>query len=309
MSQLIPHHWWAVWPSSLLTTQPVSLTRLGERLVLWRAADGLAKAALAGCPHRSADLGHGRVVDGVLVCRYHGFRYNGDGACVHMPCEGPTASVPAGLQLAMRPTVEAHGFVWLCRGTPSSTVPWVPEAPIAGPVGQMTWNVPLSRVIEAMLDIHHFPFAHHRFTPHIPRLEPYEARFDDDDILRSSGTLRRDGSERGQRFEMNLAFPGALHVRASRRVNVAVVCTPITPTQTWIAFRFAVDVPIVGKLLAAALLWAELRLIQPDDQRLLESSLPDGPRQFVRADKAIALWHARRRRQLPLVADAADGQS
>ena len=58
-AQVLPNLWWAVWPSSLLTTAPVSLTRLGERIVLWRDADGAAKAALSACPHRSADLGLG----------------------------------------------------------------------------------------------------------------------------------------------------------------------------------------------------------------------------------------------------------
>lgn len=309
-AEILSNLWWAVWPSSLLAAAPVSLVRLGERVVLWRDAAGAARAALAACPHRSADLGHGRVVDGELVCAYHGFCFNTDGACTQMPCDGPQARIPPTLQLAMRPVVEAHGFLWLSQGACTTPVPWVPEAPVRGPVGHMTWQAPLSRVIEAMLDIHHFPFAHRRYTPAITRLEPFEARFDDDDVLRSSGTLRRDGDSRGQRFEMNLSFPGALHVRASPRINVAVVCTPVSETETWIAFRFAVDVPVVGDLLASLLLWLELRLIQPDDQRLLESMHLHSPRQLVRADKAMTLWQARRRRQqnLPVVAPPATRQ-
>ena len=38
------------------------------------------------CPHRSAPLSSGRVVDGLVECPYHGWRFDGSGLCRKIPC-------------------------------------------------------------------------------------------------------------------------------------------------------------------------------------------------------------------------------
>jgi Domain of unknown function (DUF5914)/Rieske [2Fe-2S] domain len=51
-----------------------------HELVLWRSdADGPLLAASAVCPHMGAHLGEGRVVDGCLVCPWHGLALSGKG--------------------------------------------------------------------------------------------------------------------------------------------------------------------------------------------------------------------------------------
>jgi phenylpropionate dioxygenase-like ring-hydroxylating dioxygenase large terminal subunit len=310
LPEVIPNQWYAIARSETLgRKRPLSLLRLGRRLVVWRDGDGVAHAAPAACPHRGADLGLGRVAAGELECPYHGFRFAADGRCTRMPCEGIDAHIPATLRLASLPLVEAHGFLWLWHGAPRATLPplpWIPEArerSVGSAAGDWIWSIRLSRVMEGMLDVHHFPFAHRRYSPRAERLDPYEVTVDNQ-LVRSSGVLRResDPPTRGYRFAIAAAFPGVVMLRLSSRLEGVVVCTPVDDDRTFIAFRLhqrILPLPILGRLLARLLLWFELRFIQPDDERLLASSEPrsSSPRRnhFVRADRAIAEWHRLRR--------------
>jgi phenylpropionate dioxygenase-like ring-hydroxylating dioxygenase large terminal subunit len=306
LPEAIPDQWYAVARAeSLGRKRPLALTRLGQRLVLWRDGAGVARAAPAACPHRGADLGLGRVVDGELECPYHGFRYASDGRCTRMPCEGRDARIPATLRVDPLPLREAHGFLWLWHGAaraPLPEVPWVPGTPdasVGSAADDQVWDVRLSRVMEGMLDLHHFPFAHRRYSPRIERLDPYQVTVEDGRI-HAVGVLRREEqpADKGYRFELTAAFPGVVSIGFGKRMRGVVTCTPVDDEHTWIGFRLHqrwLPIPLLGPLLARLFVWSELRFIQPDDHRMLRSTEPRGstPRRnhFVRADRAIAEWH------------------
>lgn len=59
----------------------VSLTRTitGREVALWRAADGSLRAGPGACPHLGALLDGCPVLDGTLVCRWHGLMLGDDG--------------------------------------------------------------------------------------------------------------------------------------------------------------------------------------------------------------------------------------
>jgi len=333
-SEIVRGHWYAALHArDLPRGRPRSIVRLGERVVLFRDESGAPRAALAACPHRGADLGLGRVVDGALECPYHGFRFDGAGACVAMPCEGKEAKVPPRLRLSTRPVREAHGFVWLFAGDDAlaarTEIPWIAGAPDDGwdaAKAELTWGARLSRVMEAMLDIHHLPFAHRTIMPTSrKRLDPYEARVDDDGVIRTKGTLRRDDEpvNKGYVFHMDARFPAVLHLRLSQSVGGVVVCSPIDEETTWIGARFVARVPVlsriplVSRLLAELALFSELTLVQRDDERMIVSSWPraggTGEGQLVAADQGMALWHAARRRAiaraLPVVDETGDRET
>ena len=49
------------------------------KIVIWRAF-------VDECPHRKVPLSEGRIEnDGTLFCSYHGWRFDGDGSCTHVP--------------------------------------------------------------------------------------------------------------------------------------------------------------------------------------------------------------------------------
>ena len=53
--------WYAICVSSDIDDKPVGLTRLGERLVIWRDSAGAVQALEDRCPHRGASLALGSV--------------------------------------------------------------------------------------------------------------------------------------------------------------------------------------------------------------------------------------------------------
>ena len=59
---------------------------MGDEIVLYRTEGGAACAVEPHCPHLGAHLGHGGRVEGELLrCPFHGFCFDGAGACVSTP--------------------------------------------------------------------------------------------------------------------------------------------------------------------------------------------------------------------------------
>lgn len=321
--------WYAILESRRLRRRPLTVTRLGRRMVLWRDRAGRVVATDARCPHRGADLGQGRVIDGQIECPYHGFRFDASGACTLVPCEGRDYAIPAGLAVTPYTVAERYGLVWLWwpasgvsrRDGAGATapIPWfegLPERPRGAYTATMEWNVPYARTAEGMLDIHHAPFAHRYVMPGAgTRLDPYEIEVEGD-LIRTVGVLRKDdgrpyAGKGGFRLGLSMRFPGLFLGEFGRRVRVVGAMTPIDDDRTWIVFRYHVQVPVLGPLLAWLAGMVELRLVQPDDQRMQESSLPRHldvrDNRYVPADAGVLQWHklyrARTRRRLSVVSE------
>ncbi|KAG2443553.1 hypothetical protein HXX76_001905 [Chlamydomonas incerta] len=80
-------HWWPLLPEAYLRAdRPTPVTLLGVPLVVWRDGAGSWRVFKDQCPHRMAPLSEGRVeADGSLSCSYHGWRFQGSGACSRIP--------------------------------------------------------------------------------------------------------------------------------------------------------------------------------------------------------------------------------
>lgn len=250
--------WWVVEEARRVGRAPRSITRHGERLVLWRDAAGTLHAHHAQCPHRGVDLGEGRVVRGELECPYHGFRFDGTGRCTAIPCEGAAKKAPERMRLRRYEVREERGLVWLWHGArrdPLPPLPW-PDAMPPDDRGSCTrtmlWKVPLPRVMEAMLDLHHFPFAHRRLAYGVgARLDPWTVRTEDG-MVRAEGWLRRDEDPPGTgwRFAIDARPPALLYLSFLAWFGGLVACTPVDDESTYIVARFIVRVPVIGRLLA-----------------------------------------------------------
>jgi phenylpropionate dioxygenase-like ring-hydroxylating dioxygenase large terminal subunit len=106
--------------------QVVGCDFLGTRVVLYRDATGKIVVQSAWCPHLGADLSVGSLVDGQLRCAYHHWRFDAEGACVHIPAGD---KIPPGARIATFPSAEAWGLVWAFNGTtPPYGPPHIPEA-------------------------------------------------------------------------------------------------------------------------------------------------------------------------------------
>src|SRR5262245_31784146 len=81
----LPDQWFVACQSDELSGAPISRSILGVPLVLFREQGGRAAALLDRCPHRNVPLSLGRVAEGQLECAYHGWRFDGTGACRAIP--------------------------------------------------------------------------------------------------------------------------------------------------------------------------------------------------------------------------------
>ena len=168
----LPRYWYVGCPSRELGRRPLARTVLGTPLALFRDGDGRAVALLDRCPHRNAPLSLGRIRDGLLECRYHGWRFDGEGTCRAVPglCDGDAADRPA-RRAQPFPVVEQDGFVWVVpdasTGTDRATIA---DGPLRFPCVDAPGYVTVRRslrvestlhaALENTLDVPHTAFLH-----------------------------------------------------------------------------------------------------------------------------------------------------
>lgn len=233
----------------------------------------------------------------------------------------PTARISSELCLETHAAREAHGFIWLwhapgerLRQEELPPLPWLAEAPVPGDPATSTldesWNASFTRVMESMLDIHHFPFAHRRFVPtSLGVLHPYTVATEGH-VIRTHGTLAPPEGQTLPRLDLdvNCAFPGLFHFVFSPKMEGVVVCCPIDETRTWLGVRYAqryVTLPVLSRLVAWLMVRLEFAVVQPDDRRMISTAqLSQGTlasSQWTRADRGAVEWYrlAQRGETLP----------
>jgi len=110
---MIPNQWYVILESSEVKPgKPVGVTRMGEKLVLWRDEKGQVICMADLCPHRGVALSAGKLINGNIQCPFHGFEYDTSGRCALIPANGKNATPPKAMQVRrVYPTREAHGFI------------------------------------------------------------------------------------------------------------------------------------------------------------------------------------------------------
>lgn len=158
MSARMVSKWIAVGRASALGRRPLPVTLDGLPMVLFRTPAGV-RALTDRCPHRSAPLSGGRVVDGEIECPYHGWRFDGDGRCRAMPGligELPRAFVPS------HQVLERDGLLFVTTAKDPGT-PYVGALSGPGTAALRLENrvtSTLAEVAENILDATHTHFTH-----------------------------------------------------------------------------------------------------------------------------------------------------
>lgn len=106
--------WWKVARSEEVTSAKPLAVDIGDQpVVLWRDAQGIARALEDRCPHRRAPLSRGCVRDnGWLQCGYHGWSYDGEtGRLKEIPNMKDEQKFPPVYKAAAFAVSESGGFV------------------------------------------------------------------------------------------------------------------------------------------------------------------------------------------------------
>ena len=104
--------WYVAATPDEVDAKPLGRTICGEKIVFYRGPEGRVAALEDWCPHRGAPLSMGRVVEGKLVCGYHGLEMGCDGKTISMPGQRVRGFPP----VRSYPVVERSGFIWVWTG-------------------------------------------------------------------------------------------------------------------------------------------------------------------------------------------------
>lgn len=158
--------WYPIAPSRMVSDKPVGLTRLGEKLAVWRDGEGVVHVMEDRCPHRGAPLSLGRNLGNRLACWYHGVQVDGDGVVIDVPAvkacplEGTRA-------VKVYPSREVRGgiFAWFGDALHQEPAPLVlPEQmtdpSIEGFLCTATWKCNYRYAIDNVMDPMHGTYLH-----------------------------------------------------------------------------------------------------------------------------------------------------
>ena len=98
---------------------------LGRKIIAWRDHAGAVCVSDAFCPHKGALLtpqAGGRLVNGNLVCPFHGFVYDTTGTCL----AAAQAPPPPTCRLNVFPVRETNGFILAYWDNAGRTPDWTP---------------------------------------------------------------------------------------------------------------------------------------------------------------------------------------
>lgn len=105
--------WYLVGSRRSLRAGRVRAVDVGSRrLVMYRDPEGRAHVVADRCPHLGSDLALARVTARGLRCRFHGWCWGADGACV----DAPGNASPPSRRLHHYASVERWGFLWAWLG-------------------------------------------------------------------------------------------------------------------------------------------------------------------------------------------------
>jgi phenylpropionate dioxygenase-like ring-hydroxylating dioxygenase large terminal subunit len=152
----------------LAAEAPVRARILSVHVAAFRDTDGNAHVLADTCVHRGGSLGTGKVIGNHIACPYHGWRYDGDGKCAHIPVLGEEGTIPARAKVDSYPVIERYGIIFAFLGNlPEDERPPLLEVPQwdqpgwrASGLVVFELNGYFERSIENGLDPSHNEFVH-----------------------------------------------------------------------------------------------------------------------------------------------------
>ena len=154
----------ACFASEISTGQILGRRILGIGVALFRDASGMIVAMKDRCPHRAFPLSKSMLVDGEVVCGYHGFRFGPNGRCTKVPSQ---KHVPPAISVQTYKVRENQGTVWIWMGRSdlADVTPLPTEGIECDPAwrrvrGEMNMAASYVHVHENLIDLTHLSYLH-----------------------------------------------------------------------------------------------------------------------------------------------------
>ena len=155
--------WYVACMPDDIADKPLGRKICGESMVFYRGPEGQATALEDFCPHRGAPLSLGSVIEGKLMCGYHGLQMGCDGKTISMPGQR-VRGFPA---IRAYPVIERYGFVWVWAGAPDeadpATIPvleWHDNPAWAYDGGLFHIKADYRLMIDNLMDLTHETYVH-----------------------------------------------------------------------------------------------------------------------------------------------------
>lgn len=154
----------AAWSHQVEAEKPFAMKILGERIAIYRQANGAPAALEDRCVHRLAPLSLGRCEGNRLRCMYHGLLFEPNGQVAEIPGQ---EIVPPSARVRTYPVVERHSWIWIWMGDAALADPaLIPAAVGLDDPGYILGHGHLDYAAEARLindnlcDFSHLTYVH-----------------------------------------------------------------------------------------------------------------------------------------------------
>lgn len=291
---MIKNQWYGILDAKeLKKNKIIGVTRMGEKLALWKSLDGAVNCIYDTCCHRGASLSGGKIIHNHVQCPFHGFEYDSSGKVVLIPANGKNSPVPEHYRVHAYQTVEKYGLIWLWYGEYQEILPEIPffedlkEGFSYGGFSE-TWPVHYTRAIENQLDAVHLPFVHYNSIGRGNRtivngpvvtwednlMTFYVHNIQDDGI--SKPLKPKEIKNYKNLFHLQFQMPNTWQNFISDNVRIVAIFAPVDEDHTHIYLRFYqkfMTVPVL-KQIVNSLSNISNKYILHQDRRVVLTQIP-----------------------------------
>ncbi len=248
-------HWYPLSPvEDLDPKRPTPITLLGLRLVIWKPHSSQTyRVFLDQCPHRLAPLSEGRIDDktGNLMCSYHGWQFDQQGICTHIPqAENPelVSKNQKNLCAVTLPVRQVQDLLWVWPDAKSADLAATTPLPLSPQVDaskgfvwssfvrdlEYDWEI----LVENVADPSHVPFAHHGVQGDRAQAKPTPI-----EIVQSTANLIEAATI--GRFQTTITFEPPCRLEyaiksddTGKQFGLVTYCMPVSPGKSRIVAQF-----------------------------------------------------------------------
>lgn len=248
-------NWYPLSPiEDLDPTRPTPVTILGIRLVIWKPKSSETyQIFLDQCPHRLAPLSEGYIDEKTdnLACSYHGWQFNSQGNCTHIPQAENPEIIHKNQQnfcVTSLPVRQANDLLWVWPDAKSAeqaaNIP-LPLSPQVDASKGFVWSSYVrdleydwQTLVENVADPSHVPFAHHGVQGKRENARPIPM-----EVVESTSKIIEVTT--AGRFKTTITFEPPCRLEydinfgdSEKKMGLVTYCIPVSPGKSRIVAQF-----------------------------------------------------------------------